>query len=337
VISGPQSVGETTPRSTAGPRVGATAPVAPAVHGDHVSSHLPGKYLALVELGARTKSPQTLWWGARPLSEAKNAHATNTRASFEQALRDGYNYFEGDVRGEINHAGRLEMRHDTIHESGDNLTLREWLELGKASGRGLKLDIKESEHVRAILDLAQEVAVPQDRLMFNLGYGAMDRWGDEIRKRFPNATLALNPPAGDGPLSAEQAAKMIAQARRFGGPVHFVVRYDLLGDDAIRAFKGHGPVSVWNSPFDGRPVKDAAATARELRARGVDGVIDIRKSKSRTEKARAWLRYGWNGLRTGWDRNKTKVTGFITAGADWADGGYQKAKGVAKAAWNKIF
>ncbi len=93
------------------------------------------------------------------LGNAKNAHRTNTREQFEAALKSGANWFEGDVRLEIDGSG-IEMRHDQAHESGDNLTLREWLTMGKASGRGLKLDVKESQHLPAILDELERARTP---------------------------------------------------------------------------------------------------------------------------------------------------------------------------------
>jgi hypothetical protein len=84
------------------------------------------------------------------------------------------------------------MRHDVTHESGDNLTLREWLELGKVSGRGLKLDFKETDLMPAALDAIAGSGVPHERLMFNLGYGAMQEWGSEIRRRIKAESSTTN-------------------------------------------------------------------------------------------------------------------------------------------------
>src|SRR3954462_14291589 len=55
----------------------------------------------------------TEWWAGRPLSQARNAHRTNTKEQFNDALHSGANWFEGDVRKEIN-SDRIEMRHDEI-------------------------------------------------------------------------------------------------------------------------------------------------------------------------------------------------------------------------------
>src|SRR5262245_5187470 len=87
-----------------------------ASHGAHVHDGFDAA-------GAR---PSTTWWRGRPLSEAKNAHKTNTKEQFDEAMKNGSNFFEGDVRKEI-HGDRIEMRHDDGQETGDNLTLKEWL------------------------------------------------------------------------------------------------------------------------------------------------------------------------------------------------------------------
>jgi hypothetical protein len=238
-------------------------------------------------LGAR---PDREWWGGRPLSEARNAHRTNTREQFEDALQSGANWFEGDIRKEIN-SDRLEMRHDVAHESGDNLTLEEWLTMGRDSGRGLKLDVKEPGHVPEILDTVERVGVPHERLMFNLGYGAFERWGKEIRERFPDALLALNPP-GEGAVDRQDAEALVEQARRLGGPVTFVVRHDLLTDEAIRTLQGHGTISVWGGGVD-----DLKAATEALRARGVNGMIDLSTEGGpslgdRVDAAKNWVKTG---------------------------------------------
>lgn len=298
-----------------------TAPVSPpmvekpaAPVSDRFGGKLDSKYFGTIDLAERTKTAGTMWWGGRSLSQVHNAHKSNTREQLEEALRGGYNFLEGDIREEINHDGRLEMRHDKTHEGGDNLTLKEWLEIGKASGRGLKLDFKEAQFTPQILKTVEDVGVPQDRLMFNLGYDDMQKWGDEIRKKFPNATLALNPPPNDGKMSVKDAQKMVAQAKQFGLPVTFVARFDWLTDDVIKTLEASGPVSVWNSQFEGQKVEDPAKEAAKLRDRGVSGVIDLRESAGFKEKAEAWFEAGKGGVQTGFDKAKgfgKKVLGKI--------------------------
>ena len=248
---------------------------------------------------AGARSPQT-WWAGRPLSEARNAHSTNTRADFEAALAHGYNFLEGDVRVALNPPHALQMRHDRGDEPGDNLSLDEWMKRGTASGRGLKLDVKETDRMPELLDAVAAAGVPEGRLMINLGDGDMRRWGPLVRERFPGATLACNPPAGerDGKLSSRQVEAMASLARSLGGPVTFVVRLDLLTDAAIRTLSPLGPVSVWNDP--GRPAPaDLVQAERALRERGVTGVVDLRPGTSAAGKARDGVS-GLLGLLRGW-------------------------------------
>lgn len=242
--------------------------------------------------GAR--ATDTTWRAGQPLSEARNAHRTNTKEQFQDALKSGANWFEGDVRLEIDGSG-IEMRHDTSHESGDNLTLREWLTMGKQSGRGLKLDVKEPQHMAEILKTIREVGIPQERLMLNLGFGAMEQWGAEIRKQFPNAILAINPPT-EGTVGAAEARRMVEQAKKFGDPVTFVVRYNKLSDEAIREFQKlpGATISVWGSD-----VKDVAKTTEDLKLRGVNGMIDL---ASGGKGADDYLEDGFNWAKTRLDK-----------------------------------
>ncbi len=235
----------------------------------------------------------TDWWGGRPLGEARNAHQTNTVEEFDDAQASSANFFEGDVRLEIDGSG-LEMRHDRGHESGDNLTLGQWLDKGRDSGRGLKLDIKEPQHMAGVLEEVRAAGIPDERLMFNLGFGGMAEWGAEIREQFPNAYLAINPPT-EGTVGAAEAEKMVEQARQFGGPVTFVVRHDKLSDEAIRILSQAGPVSVWGSG-----VQDVPGRTAELKERGVTGMIDL--SGPHSIGPGEVIDGGKNWIRTGLDK-----------------------------------
>lgn len=217
------------------------------------------------------------WYADRPLREGYNAHRTNTKEEFAAALKGDYNWLEGDVRVEINHDDRLEMRHDEIHERGDNLTLDEWLAKGKATGRGLKLDIKETALMPLLLERVAKSGVPDERLMFNLGDRGMAEFGAEIRKRFPNAILAINPThardgrTNDGPLEDWQVTRALALAATFGGPATFVLHEGEATPESVAALQAAGPVSIWGD------VSDPAKRNAELRAIGVDGMIDLAK------------------------------------------------------------
>lgn len=286
------------------PRV---APPPPPPPPETRNAKLETKPTATDRLSLSGAVPPTTWTKDRPLSEAKNAHSTNTKEDFEHAMKGGYNFFEGDIRTEINPPHALEMRHDEGHESGDNLTLEEWLTKGKASGRGLKLDVKEGDRLGDILAMCEKVGVPSERLMFNLGDGDMAKWGAEIRQRFPDAQIAINPAGklgdkeNDGPLQDWQVDRMLDLAKQTGQPTTFVVRYDLLTDDAIAKLSQAGTISVWNAPSRGG-VDDVAQLTRELRLRGVDGVVDLRESMDWKDKAGAVVDKGKNLVRDGLDK-----------------------------------
>ena len=236
------------------------------------------------------------WWDDRPLSDARNAHRTNTREQFEDALGGDYNWFEGDVRAEINHPDRLEMRHDEQHESGDNLTLREWLEMGRDAGKGLKLDVKETALMDPLLDEIERAGIPQERLMLNLGDAGMAAWGAEIRRRFPDAILAINPRGGrEGAISGAAVDRMIVLAQRFGGPVTFVLHEEQVTPAAVARLQEHGPVSVWGN------VSDPEARAEEVREAGVEGMVDLGEAHAVGPGEVA--DYVVNRARTWWDRH----------------------------------
>ncbi|WP_163868228.1 FAM151 family protein [Myxococcus eversor] len=237
------------------------------------------------------------WKPGQPLSEAKNAHLTNTQEQFADAVNSDHNWFEGDVQ--LNSDGVLEMSHG---EGGNQLSLKDWLAKGKELGVGMKLDIKfddpkvedpakQKAAFEEMLKLAKESGIPDERLMFNVGIGETKQFGSTIRELFPNATLAVNPSNGDGKLNEAEAKEMIAVAEQAGpGPVTYVVNYDSLTheryakneeiDASLKLLEEKGSVSVWNSyQHPGKsPVGDPKQATEELRERGVTGVVDLRKS-----------------------------------------------------------
>ncbi|MDB5098286.1 MAG: hypothetical protein JWM80_2707 [Cyanobacteria bacterium RYN_339] len=261
-----------------------------------------GKYKDIEELAAKTRTDANTWVAGRPLSEGKNAHKTNTVDQMKEALKSDENFFECDLRPEIDPPHRPECRHDEGSESGDNLLLSEWLDIGKRSGRGLKLDIKDGGAIPQILDEVEKNGVPDERLMFNLQDADMAKYAPEIRRRFPLATVAINPASeldghkNDGKMQDWQVDRMIQLAEQAGPPTTFVVRFDLLTDEAIARLKEHGTVSVWNAM--GEPaVSDPAKVAQQLRDRGVDGVVDIRETPDLLDKVEVGVDYAKNKAR----------------------------------------
>lgn len=263
--------------------------------------------LGLVHLAERTRSKELEWFAGRPLSEAKNAHRTNTKDQMEEALKGDHSFLEGDLRATINPPHEPEMRHDPGHESGDNLTLREWLEIGKRSGRGLKVDVKEGTQIPKLLEECEKVGVDPGKLMFNLGEANMDQYGAEIRKRFPQAILAFNPPA-----TPEGLAHATKQAAALGKPYTFVMKDSDLTPENIKQLEASGPVSVWNSP--GGSDSEVKALEAKLRAQGVSGVIDLRPGMDLGEKIEFGLDKAQGYVNDGLEKGKDVLGGIANAG-----------------------
>jgi len=232
--------------------------------------------------------PSTQWTFGRPLYQAKNAVRTNTREELTAALKTDCNWLEGAVRKELDGPG-LEMRKDAAPEQGEALALEEWLVIVKPTGRGVKIDVKEPAYLEEIVRQVKAVGIQSERLMWNLSDAAMATWAAKLRQQFPKCILAINA-AGDGErVKSAEVARMIELAKRGrGGPVAFVVRYDRLTDAAIRALQGYGAISVWNDPaLPGVVKENIRAITDGLRARGVDGVVDLVPSKSLAEPVAA--------------------------------------------------
>lgn len=258
-----------------------TRSVAPAAAPKALKAEAP---VSVAKPAASARLDPRMWWKGRPLSEGRNAHKTNTVEQMNEAMKSGANWLECDLRREQNPPYDIECRHDLGDERGDNLKLSEWLKIGVKSGRGLKLDIKESQYLPQILDELEKAKVPSERLMIP----AVSRAIPEIRRRFPDAILTIGSPGGqpvNGKLTDEQVDRMIATVKKTGQPCAFIARYDTLTDSAIKKLSAVAPVSVWNDP--GLPgAENPQRVTTSLRARGVNGVIDIRKSESLLDKAK---------------------------------------------------
>ncbi|WP_342376157.1 FAM151 family protein [Myxococcus stipitatus] len=245
------------------------------------------EYKPLAEVPA-APPPGNRWTPGTPLSEAKNAHTTNTRSDFDHAKNGDYTWFEGDVRMEFNREGKIEMRHDEGNETGDNLTLTEWLNKGKELGVGLKLDVKDDRVFdNRFLEEVRASGVPDNKLMFNYGFGKAADEGARTRAMFPGATLALNPPGG--PMN-EQVDKLIGQVTSINDanklpstgpnkpPVTFVFEYGKHPTDPalINKLKEYGTISIWRgNTFQSLSVEDSTKNLRNL---GIDGMIDLKES-----------------------------------------------------------
>ncbi len=267
-------------------RVGAryNLPVIGVTQGSSGVVQLPGvgdvpqhEALRLLALARQVASPLTTWTADMDWTRASNAHRTNKFHEMERALRSDHNWFEGDVR--ISRDGRLEMAHD-VHDRGAGLTFDEWLMIGIASGRGLKVELKEPAGFDMWLDAIERHGVDPTRLILNVPvapapgeYGLSDAQLRTLRRRFPDATINLSP-TGHQRYTAAVIGELARTARLVGGRVMFPMQWDLLSDDMIAALRPYGRVAVWSAQWWGTP-EDPITETETLRARGVDGMVDL--------------------------------------------------------------
>lgn len=201
-----------------------------------------------------------------------------------KALHGDHDWLEGDLR--VARDGRLVMAHDADEEDA-GLELQEWLAIGAAGQRGLKVDVKEDEAIPELLDQLEASGIPHGRIMLNVGPSSLDEASvRDVRRRFPDAWIALNPRSRDERgYGARDLQEITAIADAAGGRIAFPIRWDLASDSAIEALRPHGRVSIWTSSSHGTP-DDAAAEAAKLRERGVDGVIDLGPPSGTFDKVR---------------------------------------------------
>jgi glycerophosphoryl diester phosphodiesterase len=248
------------------------------------------------------------------LTTARNAHHSNTPAEMLEALEGDHDWLEGDLR--VDDAGTLVMAHDSDQEAS-GLTLEQWLAVGAAGERGMKVDVKEDAAIPELLDALEASGIPDGRLMINVQAGQVDEATVRaMRERFPDAWLALNPRSREGRGYAAQDLREVTDlADAAGGRVAFPIRWDIASDEAIQTLEAHGKVSIWTSAAQGTP-DDRDAETRALRERGVEGVIDLGDPQTRWQRVQERLLDIWESdqvrgardvLRTGWDVAGTTI------------------------------
>lgn len=247
------------------------------------------------------------WVDGAPLSEVSNAHYTNTPEEMAEGLSGNYNFLEGDIwlEGVARRIPGIDafrepiMAHD--YHDVDGLTLGEWLEAGKASGKGLKLDIKQSASIPKVVEAVKEAGIPDQRLIFNADMVHGPGWNNDtkfkaanilmdvqtqvdemqqFREAFPDATLAVGLYTSSKAENRFYTSDMIEQASdiadELGGRITFPLRAEYVTPETVESLKEHGSVSIWNDPKSFLP-KDLDAARQEFRDMGVDGMIDLRK------------------------------------------------------------
>ncbi|AGC43729.1 hypothetical protein MYSTI_02413 [Myxococcus stipitatus DSM 14675] len=256
--------------------------------------HASGKQEAAkkLELDHKPLDYQGQWKPGQKLSEANNAHATNTQRDFNKAVEEGKNWVEGDLQ--MKEGGGMEMNHK---EFDPKLPFQEWLAKGKALGVGVKIDVKldafKDDTVKkeaAVKDMVNQVVasgIPSERLMFSVNATEAKWIREALGDKLPQATMGINAP--DGALTSQTAEAMKQQiAENAPRPVSVIVRYmDIknASPEVIQALKNeNATISVWNDPGDISPLieqaDDVVSETKKLKERGVDGMIDIRESHS---------------------------------------------------------
>lgn len=225
----------------------------------------------LVRLGERNAGGR--WHIGDDLAEARNMHATNRASELRAALRGDFDWLEVDVR---RIAGRLVASHDRV-PARDALRMEDWLRVGAATERGLKLDFKERDAIAPMLDLVAAAGIAQERLVINVPTRGSQALTLEqlrrIRRRFPRATINLS--LGNGAYTTAVIARAVALGRDLGGPVAYPLDLARVDQRIVRAFAPGGHVAIFNDPRR-TPVRDLDAARRRLRQWGVDGTIDLR-------------------------------------------------------------
>jgi hypothetical protein len=237
-------------------------------NGTFFASALDGKRRDELMAAAKDPAHDGLDFQGGSTHDLLNKHRTNTPQEMLDGLKGPYTCLEGDVRMEkgvfgLGHRQAI-MAHDAY--ATDGMTLKDWMSIGKASGRMIKLDFKEPAALGQAIENAKQLKIDDQKLMFN---GTKDLDFDRLRKEFPNATLAINP---KGDMTPEDIKDMTDIAQRVGKPAIFPVRRDLVTPELVEKLKPYGEVAVWGYPNKGETPKQAHDAMRKA---GVDGMIDI--------------------------------------------------------------
>lgn len=254
-------------------------------------------------LALAAAKPHLIWKKGTSLEKANNAHTTNTFQELAEALQGEYNWLECDVNLEgglkvlpLLSQHRPICAHSPLQTNG--LLFEEWLRVGAASGRGLKIDFKTTSPLKPILALLKKYQVPDHRILFNLSVGitkniplqgglgrqitlfAKKKHLKLIREAFPEAmiNLGLLTPGSKVPTSYRKGHTdlLILFAQAVGKPVMFPLRAEYVTPEVISSLQPHGLVAIWNDPATFVP-DNVEQLIKKLRSWGVGGMIDLRQ------------------------------------------------------------
>jgi hypothetical protein len=319
------------------PHPSTPSPTKPPVHHDSdvPSAHSP-EVEALIERAKATRADHT-WHHNESLTQGRNAHRTNLPDEMREGIDGDFNWFEGDLRNNSHKQPTLSHDADTVDQG---LSLDDWMAIGKASRRGLKIDVKEPAAMPAAIGALKHSGIPQERLMLNVGADDIAAAGGarHIRHQLPGAWMALNPGTNEsGHYDASTLKPVIEQAKQMGGRIAFELRWDIADDKTIQALKPYGKVSVWTAKSEGTP-DDPEAERHRLIARGVDGIIDLgepspwyqklfqhAKDLTQTAAGRHLIQWGKDGIAIA-KAGAHLVTDELHHGIDIASAGLSAAK-----------
>jgi hypothetical protein len=292
--------------------LGVSAPVQPQ-HAYPNSQPLSTAQLGYLLLLAVSR-PDLAWPAGRDVADARNAHVTNNVPELSAALEENYDYLEGDVR--VGRDGEPVMAHDPGAEG--SMRLVDWLEVVRRSGRGIKLDFKESKALWRSAALVRQAHIPDSRLIFNITISGEPEANitlasaKALRKMFPKAIINLS--VGDPTYNETVMHRMQMAAKAVGGPIMFPLRIDLVDKHVVQQLRPFGKIAIWNFPGVYSP-KSIAADTRRMRALGVNGTIDLRMSGGVTHLTGPVVRFsasviGWK-LTLAWVERLEKFQSLI--------------------------
>jgi hypothetical protein len=231
----------------------------------------PAAFDELMDLAA---APSTNRWAlGSDIAFARNKHRTDSYQELRDGLTGAYDWLEGDVRLVD---GVAVLAHDA--DETPDMTLREWLEIGVASQRGLKLDVKEERAVAPAVEAVLDAGIHHERILMNvyvLGtHPDSVRVIEQVREALPGALINLSP--GHTAYTRSVIDSLLEVARRIGGPVMFPLQDPLVSPRIVNRLQSQGGrVAVWNDP---RTLNRGSIPrrTRQLREWGVRGMVDLR-------------------------------------------------------------
>jgi hypothetical protein len=230
-------------------------------------------------VGHETDRARDAWTLGDGPEAMRNAHMSNTAEQLRIALEGDYNSLEGDVR--LEH-GVPVMSHDRA--GAHALLFADWLRVGLATGKHLRIDFKEAAALDQVSALLKRMHVPDEQVTLNVSTGTphMDSDVDlatleRVRAAHPKALIGFN--LTPTLLGREPRAAVEAAARAIGGPTQVAIAVQDANPARIRELRDAGLfVGVWND-VSTHPVEDVAGTVAQLRERGANGLVDLRTAE----------------------------------------------------------